>query len=100
MAIPPDQATYSKSQGNVTKFKVEIDLLKSRIDKIWLGFHRLDGSEDSKWLDIEYEKVPSYCLYCKMQGHLESQCRNKSWSDRVKAQKEEQNKKEREIRQE
>ncbi|KAK4339973.1 hypothetical protein RND71_041435 [Anisodus tanguticus] len=55
-----------KYRGNVVKIKVEIDLLKQRIDQIWLGFKRLDGSDDGKWLDIEYKKVPSYCMYCKM----------------------------------
>lgn len=69
--VAPDQATYSNSRGNVAKIKVEIDLLKSRTDQIWLSFKRLDGSDDRKWVDIKYEKVPSYCLYCKMQGHLE-----------------------------
>lgn len=32
VAVAPDQATYSKSRGNVAKVKVEIDLLKSRLD--------------------------------------------------------------------
>lgn len=69
--VAPDQVTYSRFRGNMAKVKVEIDLLKPRLDRIWLGFKRLDGTDDGKWLDIEYEKVPSYCLYCKMQGHLE-----------------------------
>ncbi|XP_070014253.1 uncharacterized protein [Nicotiana sylvestris] len=51
-----DLAPYSKSRGNVAKVKVEIDLLKPRLDKIWLGYKRLDGTDDGKWLDIEYEK--------------------------------------------
>lgn len=36
VSIAPDLATYSKSRGNVAKVKVEIDLLKSRVDQIWL----------------------------------------------------------------
>ncbi|OIT29407.1 hypothetical protein A4A49_52394 [Nicotiana attenuata] len=36
VAVAPDMATYSKSRGNVAKVKVEIDLLKPRLDQIWL----------------------------------------------------------------
>lgn len=32
--VAPDQATYFKSRGNVAKVKIEIDLLKSRLDQI------------------------------------------------------------------
>ncbi|OIT35226.1 hypothetical protein A4A49_28326 [Nicotiana attenuata] len=96
VAVAPDLATYSKSRGNVAKVKVEIDLLKPRLDQIWLGYKRLDGTDDGKWLDIEYEKVPSYCVYCKMQGHCESQCRNNIRDERIKAQKEAQLNKEKE----
>lgn len=60
----------------------------------------MDGTDDGKWLDIEYEKVPSYFLYCKLQGNLEIQCRNKARDDKVKAQREEQNRKEKEDKQE
>ncbi|PHT27646.1 hypothetical protein CQW23_32751 [Capsicum baccatum] len=76
VAIAPNQATDSKSRDNAAKVKVEIDLLKSRLDKIWLGFHQLDG--------FEY-------------GHQESRCGNKSTDDRIKAQKEEENKKQKEA---
>lgn len=88
MVVAPDLVTYCKSRGNVAKIKVEIDLLKPRLDKIWLGYKKLDRSDDGKWLDIEYEKVPSYCVYCKIQGHYESQCRNKIRDERLKAQRE------------
>ncbi|XP_060180681.1 uncharacterized protein LOC132610402 [Lycium barbarum] len=77
IAIAPDQATYSKTRGNIAKLKVEIDLLKPKQDQIWLGFNRLEGSEDGKWLNIEYEGVPSYCKFCFLQGHMEDQCRVK-----------------------
>lgn len=74
----------------MTKVKAEIDLLKPKQDQIWLGFKRMDGTNDGKWLDIEYDKVPSYCVYCKMQGHYESQCRTKMRNEIIKAQKEDQ----------
>lgn len=43
IAIAPDQATYSKSKGNVAKMKVEINLLKQRMDQLWLSFKGLKG---------------------------------------------------------
>lgn len=55
--VAPNQATHSKSRGNVAKIKVDIDLLKPRLDQIWLNFTRLDGTEDGIWLDIEYDTV-------------------------------------------
>ncbi|MCE3052428.1 hypothetical protein HAX54_052599, partial [Datura stramonium] len=54
--VAPNQATYYKSRGNVAKVKVEIDMLKHRLDQIWLGYKRMDGTDDGKWLDIEYDK--------------------------------------------
>ncbi|XP_060170457.1 uncharacterized protein LOC132601380 [Lycium barbarum] len=62
---------------NVAKVKVEIDLLKPKQDIIWLGFKRLDGTEDGRWLEVEYEGAPTYCHYFKIQGHEEQQCRTK-----------------------
>ncbi|KAG5583439.1 hypothetical protein H5410_054066 [Solanum commersonii] len=61
-----DQATYSKSRGNVTRIKVEINLLKPKLDQLWLGFNRLDGGEDGVWVKFEFEGVPSYCSYCHL----------------------------------
>lgn len=88
-AIAPDQDTYSKSRGNVAMVKVEIDLLKPKLNELWLGFKRLDGSEDGEWLQIEYEDVPSYCNYCKLHGHNEIQCWTKARDERIKKQMEE-----------
>ncbi|PHT50048.1 Beta-galactosidase 16 [Capsicum baccatum] len=44
-------------RGNFAKVKVEIDLLKPRLDQIWLGFNWFDDTDDGKWLDIEYDKI-------------------------------------------
>lgn len=76
-SVAPDLATYSKSRGNVAKIKVEIDLFKLRLDSIWLGFKRPDGTNDGRWLEVEYERPHAYCQYCKMQGYEEKNCRNK-----------------------
>ncbi|PHU20007.1 hypothetical protein BC332_11158 [Capsicum chinense] len=54
--IAPDQANYSKSRGNVAKVKVEIDLLKPKLDPIWLSFKRPDGFEDARDERIKMQK--------------------------------------------
>lgn len=48
VVVAPDQVTYSKPMGNMAKVKVEIELLKTKLDQIWLGFKRLYGSDDGK----------------------------------------------------
>lgn len=68
--------------------------MKPRMNLIWLGYKKMDGSDDKEWLDIEYDNVPSYCLYCKMLWCFESQCWTRTRNDRIKNQKEEQAKKE------
>ncbi|OIT23354.1 hypothetical protein A4A49_28503 [Nicotiana attenuata] len=75
VAIAPDQATYSKSRGNVAKIKVEINLLKPKLDQLWLA---LKGW--NLWLDIEYEGVSFYCIYCKMQGSNLEKNHDHDWS--------------------
>ncbi|MCD9642181.1 hypothetical protein HAX54_028864 [Datura stramonium] len=50
-------ATYSKKRGNVAKIKVEIDLLKPRLDQIWIGFNRLEGGEDDKDQEDDFTTV-------------------------------------------
>ncbi|XP_019239874.1 PREDICTED: histone-binding protein N1/N2-like [Nicotiana attenuata] len=49
----------------------------------------MEGDEGGVWLDVKYEGVPSYCLYCKMQGHVESICWRKIRDDRIKKEREE-----------
>uniref|UniRef100_M1DQL1 LINE-type retrotransposon LIb DNA, complete sequence, Insertion at the S11 site n=1 Tax=Solanum tuberosum TaxID=4113 RepID=M1DQL1_SOLTU len=90
IAVAPDQATFSKSRGNVAKIKVEIDLLRPKQEEIWLGYKRPDGSEDGEWLKIEYEDAPSYCAYCRLQGHTEMECRTKINRENEKRLREEQ----------
>ncbi|MCE3051116.1 hypothetical protein HAX54_048927 [Datura stramonium] len=35
---------------------MEINQLRLRLDQIWMGFKRMDGSDDGKWSDIEYDE--------------------------------------------
>lgn len=56
-------------------------LLLLKQNEVWVNFKR-SGSEinDDFWQKIEYENIPSYCLKCSHQGHLEEQCKKKEWN--------------------
>ncbi|KAH0969370.1 hypothetical protein GBA52_028740 [Prunus armeniaca] len=42
---------------------VEIDLLKPRPNRIWLGM-----GAGGKWRKIIYERVPKFCSHCMLRG--------------------------------
>ncbi|KAF3452202.1 hypothetical protein FNV43_RR08300 [Rhamnella rubrinervis] len=50
---------------------VEIDLLKPRPNRIWLGM-----GAGGKWQKIIYERVPKFCSYCMLRGHDNESCRH------------------------
>ncbi|KAH0764604.1 hypothetical protein KY285_000475 [Solanum tuberosum] len=43
---------------------------------------------DGRWQSIEYENVPDYCLHCKHQGHIDSECTVKHREENHKRRKE------------
>ncbi|KAG5605797.1 hypothetical protein H5410_027289 [Solanum commersonii] len=61
-ALYLDFATMQKTRGSVAKVRVQIDITKERPQHVWLGFSEKDLSL-GKWQIIEFEDVPSYCLY-------------------------------------
>ncbi|VFQ63255.1 unnamed protein product, partial [Cuscuta campestris] len=70
-----DIATSNFSHPNVAKARVEIDLLKPRIEQIWIGFSDVPGEEDvGMFQSVEYERIPKYCTACFKQGHDNSSC--------------------------
>ncbi|VFQ80908.1 unnamed protein product [Cuscuta campestris] len=70
-----DVATSNFSRPNVAKARVEIDLLKPRIEQIWIGFSDAPGEEDvGMFQPVEYERIPKYCTACFKQGHDNSTC--------------------------
>ncbi|KAG5568899.1 hypothetical protein H5410_064062, partial [Solanum commersonii] len=69
------------------KVRVQIDLTKERPQHVWLGFSEKDPNL-GKWQVIEYEDVPSYCLYCKHQGHIIGECSQKEKDEETKRNKE------------
>lgn len=50
---------------------VEIDLLKPRPNRIWLGM-----GAGGKWNKIIYERVPKFCSHCMLRGHDNESCRH------------------------
>ncbi|XP_070057289.1 uncharacterized protein [Nicotiana tomentosiformis] len=73
-----DLASFSKTRGSVAKVKMHIDLTKKRPSHVWLGFDEdQDVNGNGKWLEVQYESVPDYCLYCKHIGHLSHTCPKK-----------------------
>lgn len=65
-----DAATISLKRPSVARLQVEIDILKSRPNQIWIGI----GDSDGFWQKVEYANVPPYCTHCWHLGHAESNC--------------------------
>ncbi|KAG5580336.1 hypothetical protein H5410_050963 [Solanum commersonii] len=72
-----------KTRGSVAKVRVQIDITKERPQHVWLGFSEKDPNL-GKWQIIEYEDVPSYCIYCKHQGHVIGECPQKEKDEVIK----------------
>ncbi|KAH0687778.1 hypothetical protein KY284_018331 [Solanum tuberosum] len=85
-ALYLDSATVQKTRGSVAKVRVQIDLTKERPQHVWLGFSEKDPNL-GKWQVIEYEDVPSYCIYCKHQGHIIGECSQKEKDEETKRNK-------------
>ncbi|KAK4716316.1 hypothetical protein R3W88_014654 [Solanum pinnatisectum] len=89
-ALYLDFATMQKTRGSVAKERVQIDLTKKRHQYVWMGFSENDPTI-GKWQIIEFEDVPSYCLYCKHQGHILGECPVKERDEEIRKKKEMEN---------
>ncbi|WMV45630.1 hypothetical protein MTR67_039015 [Solanum verrucosum] len=85
-ALYLDSATMQKTSGSVAKVRVQIDITRERPQHVWLGFSEKDPNL-GKWQIIEYEDVPSYCLYCKHHGHVIGECSLKEKDEEIKKNK-------------
>lgn len=65
-----DAATQSLKRPSVARVQIELDVLKQRPEKVWIGMEGLDGF----WQPVEYESVPTYCTHCWHVGHSEELC--------------------------
>ncbi|KAH0679898.1 hypothetical protein KY284_020983 [Solanum tuberosum] len=70
-----DKATLTKTRPTIVKVRVEIDLTKPLIDEVILEITNRDGLIEMINQRIEYETIPAFCSYCKMQSHRDENCR-------------------------
>lgn len=65
-----DAATQTLKRPSKARVQVEVDLLRLRPEKIWIGVENSDGF----WQKLEYDSVPNYCCHCWHIGHSETMC--------------------------
>ncbi|XP_069146548.1 uncharacterized protein [Solanum lycopersicum] len=82
-----DSPTSQRTRGSTTRVKVQADLTKERPSHVWLGFKHSNPNK-GRWLKVEYEGIPSYCFYCKHQGHKDEECTIKRRDEESRKKKE------------
>ncbi|XP_027183870.1 uncharacterized protein LOC113782162 [Coffea eugenioides] len=65
-----DAATLAVSRPSVARVCVEVDLMKQRPSRVWIG----TGQHDGFWQELVPENLPPYCSHCFRQGHTEVGC--------------------------
>ncbi|KAM3337881.1 hypothetical protein P3S68_032206 [Capsicum galapagoense] len=70
-----DAATISKTRPSMAKVRVELDLLKSHLDSVWVGLEDEDLPLRGFTQKLEYEAIPKYCKHCKKIGHTMTNCK-------------------------
>jgi len=72
-----DMATINKTRPSCARVKVQVDLMSE-----FPRFIEMDiMNEDTKVsriekLKIQYDFLPKYCTHCKVQGHVEEDCKH------------------------
>ncbi|KAH0641373.1 hypothetical protein KY285_037959 [Solanum tuberosum] len=82
-----DSPTSQRTRGSMAKVRVQVDLTKTRLPHIWMGFKNSDPNK-GRWQKIQYEGIPNYCMYCKHQGHMDNLCTIKRRDEEFKRRKE------------
>ncbi|KAH0658292.1 hypothetical protein KY285_026839 [Solanum tuberosum] len=72
--LKEDVATVIRSRPNLTKVRVEVDLLKPLPQSVWVGHEKQRGSLKGHEQILTYEGVPSFCRTCNLQGHNITNC--------------------------
>lgn len=73
-----DDATSNRVLGHFARVLVDVDLAQPLRDRIMVerkGFAFL--------VDIQYERLPNFCSFCKMIGHASDKCKRKQNTDQV-----------------
>ncbi|TMW90214.1 hypothetical protein EJD97_016049, partial [Solanum chilense] len=82
-----DSPTSQRTRGSTTRVKVQVDLTNKSPEHVWLGFKNSDPNK-GRWLKVQYEGIPDYCMYCKHQGHMDYDCTIKRRDEDVNRRKE------------
>lgn len=88
--IKEDIATIARTRPHMAKVRVEVDLMKSLQDSVFVGIKGDTTGLKGRNQKLEYESVPAFCKTCKLQGHDFERCK-------VEARKREQTRDNREI---
>nr|GMD12985.1 calcium-dependent protein kinase 1-like [Ipomoea batatas] len=72
--IALDSATSGKSRPSVARVRLEIDVLKQEMDRIWVEFVTDNGNFSGFWQPIVRERVLAHCRWCSRFGHREESC--------------------------
>ncbi|OIS97554.1 hypothetical protein A4A49_07321 [Nicotiana attenuata] len=61
--------------GIMAKIRVEVNLLKTLPDSVFIGQEYEDSQLDGYTQKLEYEGIPKYCKHCRKLGHNVIECR-------------------------
>ncbi|OIT29172.1 hypothetical protein A4A49_22601 [Nicotiana attenuata] len=64
-----DAATLGRTRPSMAKIRVEVDLLKSLPDSVFVGQEDDESPLKGYTQKLEYEGVPKYCKHCRKLGH-------------------------------
>ncbi|VFQ77918.1 unnamed protein product [Cuscuta campestris] len=71
-----DTATLEGTKPTYARVRIEMDLLKPLVSKVFVGTSTEIGKEDEGFLQlVEYEKIPFFCTHCRRQGHSVERCK-------------------------
>ncbi|OIS96191.1 hypothetical protein A4A49_09538 [Nicotiana attenuata] len=70
-----DVATFGRTRPSTSKVRVEIDLTKPQVTRVYVGQEEETNPLKGFTQNIDYEHVPKYCMHCKLIGHSLVQCR-------------------------
>ncbi|XP_073273383.1 uncharacterized protein [Primulina huaijiensis] len=67
--VKMDDHTADSSRGAFARVCVEINVLEPLVKEIWVGW-----GDHAQEIEVIYERIPGYCMDCKMLGHSTSVC--------------------------
>ncbi|XP_075499935.1 uncharacterized protein LOC142538508 [Primulina tabacum] len=67
--VKMDDFTADSSRSTFARICVELNVLEPPVKQIWVGW-----GDHTQEIDVVYEKIPGYCLDCKMLGHSTNVC--------------------------